>query len=327
MDELEEKWPSKTTLSQLNSAQTLLYEWVKLALTEKWHAVSSISQYFQNTYKFIERHFSQISLLDLDDEFLVDDLYPFVLKDMENYYQQKDSEVPTAVLSSFHRSLETLHDIDSVKFIGGSKINLATLQNQLLTEDEYQQCLSIVQKSKLDEASKKHISLSIILYRRLGLRKSEIFKLKIKDICLQSKNLHIHGIKYDRQKTIRGNRLLPYSALLTIDEMKQFEKYINNQSLEKNSEQNLLLFHDKVKIYSKTVVIQKVTAYIQALLHSVTGNHKVTIKSFRKTFASEVFLNLTMKDGLEDILKILHLKRLDLNKEIHRTFNRSVVVK
>lgn len=323
LNELEEKWPSKTTFSQLNSAQTLLYEWVKLALTEKWHAVSSISQYFQNTFKFIEKHFPQIYLLDIDDEFLVYDFYPFVLQDMENDYQKKNSEVPTAALSSFHRSLETLHDIDSVKFIGGSKLNLVTLQNQLLTEDEYQQCLSIVKKSKLDEASKKHISLSIILYRRLGLRKSEIFKLKMKDVCLQSKNIHIHGIKYDRQKSIRGNRLLPYSTLMTIDEMKQFEEYINNQSLEKDSENNLLLFDDKVKIYSKTVVIKKVTAYIQALLHSVTGNHKLTIKSFRKTFASEVFLNLTMKGGLEDILEILHLKRLDLNKEIHRTFNRS----
>ena len=323
LDALEEKWPFKTTLPQLNSAQTLLFEWIKLAITEKWHAVSSISQYFQNTYKFIERYFSQISLLDLDDEFLIDDLYPCVLKDMESYYEQKDSEVPTAALSSFHRSLETLRDIESVKFIGGSKINLATLQNQLLTEDEYQQCLSIVQKSNLDETSKKHLSLSLMLYRRLGLRKSEIFKLKIKDVCLQSKTIHVHGIKYDRQKTIRGNRLLPYSSLLKVDETKQFEEYINNQSLEKNSEKNLLLFHNQVEIYSKTVVVKKVTAYIQTLLLSVTGNRKVTIKSLRKTFASEVFVNLTMHDGLEDILKNLHLNRLDLDKEINRTFNQS----
>lgn len=320
---LEKEWPLKHTIPKLNSSQTLLFDWVSLALSEKWHAVSSISQYFQNTYKFIEQYFSKISIYDLDDELLIDDLYPCVLKDMGRYYEQKDSQIPTAALASFHRSLEILRDIQSVKFIGGTRINLASIQNQLITEDEYQLCLSIVQKSNLDEAFKKQISLSLTLYRRLGLRKSEIFKLKIKDICLKSKTIHAHGMKYDRQKTNRGNRLLPYSSLFSKSETEEFEEYIQNQLLGKNSKGKLLLFHNQVKIYSKAQIIETVTSYIQTLLQFVTGNPKVTIKSFRKTFASEVFVNLTMHDGLEDILKILQLNRLYLDKEINCTFNQS----
>ena len=305
----------------LNTAEILLLDWAKLALTEKRYAVSTISKYFQDTYKFICRYFSSISLDDLDEEFLFEDLYPEILHEMELYYEQKNSVVPTSALASFHSSLESLRGIDSIKFVSGTKIKFSSLQNQFITEDEYQACQQVIINSTLGESEKQHLSLTLLLYRRLGLRKSEVFKIKIKDICLSSKTIHVHGIKYDRQKSVLGNRLLPYESLLKENEIKQLEEFVQNQSLEQNSQKRWLVFHEKIEIYSKRVVTQKVTAYVQFILQSVTANPKVTVKSLRKTFASEMFLNLTMNENFGGMLKKFRINRLNLNTEVQQAFN------
>jgi integrase len=303
----------------LTLAEFLLINWVETALREKWHAVSSLSTYFQDVYKYIVNRFIFESIDFIDEEDLVEEFYPSILRTMQDHYGNKISDIPTSALASFHHSLAIRFGFEGLHFSGTKVESKASIQT-IISEPEFQACLSAIKNTpNCDEQTKTGLLIALIFYRRLGLRRMELFKLEPKNICLDSKTIHITGNRKGREKSPRGNRLLPYDQLLKPDEVTLLEHWTNNRSLSQDG--SYFLFNNQIEKHSEKVVVNKVSRFLTGVLRSIAKNQNLTIKSLRKTFASEVFINIAMYQDYSPLMKFIQINKINAAAGVDQSLN------
>ena len=299
--------------------EQLLLEWVEHELSNQRIVVSSIATYFSKIYQYIFPEFIRFaSLDDLDDEVLFETIYPRVLKRIDGDYADKSTDRPYPALSSFHQYLASCYGFENLHFSARKVSPEASIQH-IITEPQYQACLDAISQMKIDEELKIHLMIALILYKRLGLRKYEVFKLQVKDIFADAKMVHIHGNHIQAEKSNRGNRLLPYDKLLTAEEVKILERCVNTSSL--NTSNSNLLFEGLIQIYSRNSVQNRITSFLTMLVRSITRNQNLSIKSFRKSFASEILIQLGTSTDFRASSRFFEAQPEYLNDYIHKSFN------
>lgn len=299
--------------------EQLLLEWVEHELNSQRIVVSSIATYFSKIYQYILPEFMGFtSLDDLDDEVLFETIYPRVLKRVDGDYADKSTDRPYPALSSFHQYLATCYGFENLHFSARKLSPVASIQH-IITEPQFQACLDAISQMKIDEELKIHLMIALILYKRLGLRKSEVFKLQVKDIFTDAKMVHIHGNHIQAEKSERGNRLLPYEKLLKAEEVKILERVVNASSL--NTPNRNLLFDSLIQTYSRNPVQNRITSFLTLLVRSITRNQNLSIKSFRKSFASELLVQLGTSMDFEASSRFFEAQSEYLNDYIHKSFN------
>lgn len=315
-----ESFEFNNTKPALALIESLLIYWIKHELKKQHLDLSSIATYFSKIYPYLVQGFHQfMAMVEIDDQDLIEVVYPSVLNLIKKDYTQKKSDWPTSALASFHQFLAEKFDFTALHF-SKTQIQPEPSIQQIISEPEYQACLQALQNTpNTDELTRTSLALSLIFIKRLGLRPNELFKLQRKNVCLQSKTVHITGNHIQGEKSSRGNRLIPYSIFFTPYEQALLEEWIyQTQIIQPN---DFLLFNGMIKQNSYEAVIYRVSKFITALVRSVTGNHALSIKSFRKSFASEAFVNLFASLVPNIIQPTKALKQQDFTQHIKNSFN------
>jgi integrase len=307
----------ESAINPFSLVEQLLIEWVELELQNQQIAVSSITTYFSKIHAHIWDGFKDFKSIDeFDDNQLKNVIYPSILNKMKSHY---DDELPKSALSTFHAFLAFSYDFQELHFASNGIQALGSIQ-PIILEAEYQACLEAVdQASNCDQHTSTCLKLCLILYKRTGLRLMEVFKLKPKDICLTSKTIHITGNHIAAEKSSKGNRILPYSSFLKEDEIKLLEQWKTISTLETKTP-TYFLFDQQAQQLSHEEVTKFVTKFLEKIIRSVTGKSRISIKSFRKSFASETFVNLTLH-RYDFVAKLLEFKEANLSHEVLRSFN------
>lgn len=315
-------WESATIKEHsLNFIEATLVDWVKHNLNLKKIKVSSITTYYSKSYNFIAEYFYTIdSPDDLDIEILKLDIYPEIIRSIRDAKNNDDTKLPFSSLASFHSFLAGKYGLEQLHFSKEKFIQTVPSIQSTILESEYEACLKAIDKTpECDNETKTSLKIGLILYKRCGLRRIEVFKLKPKHICTISKTVHISGDSQRAEKSKSGNRIISYNALLTTKESQLLERWTQyTQSISKDT---YLLFGKTIQKLSFEVVVSKVERYYTLLLRSITGNANLSIKSLRKSFASDTFLNLTLGCEYKTLLDETCISNINARIQIEPSFN------
>lgn len=305
---------------EFSFAAMLLVGWLKKELQQKKIKVSSIATYFSTTYKVIGQSFKSFETVDqLEIEELKKDIYPKIINDILKVRNNPKAESPTAALTSFHNFIAGAFGLDYLHF-SQKKIKTISNMQPILLEPEYQSCLYAIDKSPdYDEATKTCLKIALTLYKRLGLRLMEVFHLRSENICLISKTIHSSGSRKKAQKSADGNRLLPYNILLNQGELELLERWA--VLVQSKSNQKYFLFGKNIEKQTLNTVASKVSNYLTQLIRSVANNPTLSIKSLRKSFASEAFLSLILFENHALVLGTTQLHQIKTDRVIRDSFN------
>lgn len=308
--------------SPLELASLLLIKWTMKRLAENHLKVSSVHTYFSKIYPYIDSNFKDLKSFEaLNNEVLKDKIYPKILKDMAGDYQQSTGEIPYSALTNFHNYLAEEFGCIYLIFIGRRVESIASIYPVIL-EEQYQACLKAIELDpETSSALKRDLKISLIFYKRLGLRKNELFKIQLKDVCLESKTIHISGKNFQAEKSSLGNRIIPYHQLLTKTEISLFESLVKKEQV--NKQHNFLLFALFIEEIGELTVRTKISRYLTLLIRSVTKDPNISIKSMRKSFASEIFLKICLGNNYQYLLNYSVLKQAKLPINLSTFFNES----
>ena len=302
LNELIEWKSTKSTENKIHFFAEILFEWICFELSKRNGTLqpSSVADYFSRLYNngIVDQFIGLQSIDDVNDSLLKDEIYPSFFAKLED-----KNSLLTAELSSLHDFL-TLFGFAPLHF-ENKKITSFSITENILTESEFKHSLDAIDAdSNTLKETKICLKLTLIFYRRLGLRRYEALKLNTKDIDLVSQTVHI--AKYEKTKA--GNRLLPYHLLLEETEIKLLENWVNKlrNTFEEKTEQLLFSFisypdeeQQKLKIYR----------YLTSLVRQITGKNDLSIKSLRKSFASEIALQILLQHNQALVLKTLDLRK------------------
>lgn len=261
----------------------------------------------------------------MNDEVLKNKIYPKILEDMAKSYQQSTGEIPYSALTNFHNYLTEEFGCIYLIFIGRRVESIASIYPVIL-EKQFQACLKAIELDpETSPALKKDLKISLIFYKRLGLRKNELFKIQLKDACLESKTLHISGKNFQSEKSSLGNRIIPYHQLLTKTEISLFESLVRKEQVKKqiNKQHNFLLFALFIERIGILTVRTKISRYLTLLIKNVTKDPRLSIKSMRKSFASEAFLKICLGTNHQALLNYTAFKQTKLPINLNKFFNQS----
>lgn len=294
-------------------AEQLLVDWIFYELESNTIQVSTIAGYFSNIHPFILKAFSDFtSLEEIDDALLIETIYPEVLSEIQKKYGPNHSHF-SAELNKFHQFFASSFEFAPLKFYG-SKIKCVPITHSTLNESAFQECLrAIDQDPNTSHDSKTALKLTLIIYKRCGLRLSEVFKIKSKDVLLEEKMIHSHGERNNSQKSRQGNRLLPYRLLMSDKEISLLESWVRRQPNDALNRPLLFGFLTKVK---SREISGRVESYLKTLMRSVTGDSSLTIKSLRRTFATDVFLKIALNDPSHPVTSKIDLLQRPPGQEL-----------
>ena len=317
-----EQFESNLKEYKLLLVEHLLINWIKHELDIKALAVSSITTYFSKIYGYVIIGFKEFSSIEeIEDDNLYDDIYPQILKSISEDYDLKNTVGPFSALGAFHTYLSEFYGFQDLHFSSGKVEKKSSIQ-PLLHEQQYQQILKFIDETPdCDKKTKSCLKLGFILYKKMGLRLGEIFKLQPKNICLESKTIHVSGNRISASKSERGNRLLTYDLLLDDKEMKLLSTWSENLTL--HPKVKYFLFDDLNQKYSNDIVLNRISHFYKTLIRSVTNNPKLSIKSLRKSFASEVFIKLSTHKNNRMVRSLYKIKDSSIQDHIHKVFNLS----
>ena len=280
-------------VSEYSFAEKILVDWVHYELELEAIQVSTIASYFSNIHGFILAAFSGYSHPEqLSDDLLIEVIYPDIISKIQKKHGLNHGHF-SAELNKFHQFFSSSFEFAPLKFIG-SKIKCVPVTHSTLNESAYQACLQAID---LDPDTTRDIKtalkLTLIFYKRCGLRLSEVFKMKSTDVVVEEKILHSHGERNGRQKSRQGNRLIPYGLLMSDKEIALLEWWVKRQP---DDAMHRPLLFGFLKAIKSTEISERVESYLKTLMRSVTGDSSLTIKSLRRSFATAVFLKLALAD-------------------------------
>ena len=173
---------------------------------------------------------------------------------------------------------------------------------------------AVLRSDNLTDNEKLDIELMTVMAYRLGLRVSEICKLRLCDIdCSAEGWVFVRENIYGNNKSSSSLRKIPAMVLMSNSEWDRFRRYVTNRRLYSESSKELL-FHqsfDKYTPWDKRYI----SAFVGALLRDISGLTDLVFHSFRHTALSN--LQLVIEQEWEAASKFMSID-VDQLKAIYR---------
>ncbi|WP_169543862.1 tyrosine-type recombinase/integrase [Sneathiella aquimaris] len=319
------KKEAKETLNAINieceaaqnkgNAYKLLSQW---AYDRRWmHSkleLATLRGYVSSMGSRLIDFASEVDLLGLDKDGF-DMLYREILQDVDTASaKQKISRG----LHNFHNFLVDEYAAVPLQgkgtFQGG--LALAAVDANILTFDEYQKCLAAFDSDRElmleDPKLVLIVKLIFIIGFRCGLRRSEVFKLRLADVHLSTRTEILVRPWWGRQlKTVASNRKIPVYKLLEPNELDLLERFTAQQTSEWGAVYSLI--HDSSDLFrngdsplfgyvSTTGLVlsrEVLFGHIHRVMRSVTGDESVRYHHLRHSFATWGMLRLSLAEQNE----------------------------
>lgn len=275
-------------------AELLLLEWVKHCAYDAQLAISSIQTYFEKIHKSIIKVFKGVNILDLDEDDLIENFYPKIFNDMRQHYRSES--IYTSELSSFHKFLSSEYGFTEFKFFSVRSKPVIHLSNaEIICFADYQNALNFILKDKsLNRFERQSLALCLIFYYRLGLRASEVIKLRLIDYIETDKLLHIVSNEHGKEKSRFGNRFADLTVL-SDSETEVFKSFLAKRNRSDFSGNSFLLFPQSAGV-TLAELTGKIRKYLTSIIQQSSRNNLLNLKSFRKSFASYSILNIQLSN-------------------------------
>jgi len=288
------------------SATDLVPRWVHSMLTQGGKnkaklALTTIKGYLSSTGKRLMASSGEADIAGLDVAGF-EDLYWLVLDDAES------GSLKRAIakgLSEFHYFLEnekfySAPSLSESLVLGVGNAGISVDAN-IISLDEYEQCLDALQKDLALNAYHKDLgliaALMFVIGFRCGTRRSEVLKLRLADYHPSSRaELLVRPWSNRRLKTKSSTRKLPIHALLTKTELKMLDDlYGKRCQQEGGGRRDSYLFalpEDGKDSISEESVFQQ----IHRVMRSVIGDPQLRYHHLRHSFATWTTLRLFLSD-------------------------------
>lgn len=250
-----------------------------------------------------------------------DDPAAMTLDDLQMLYGEIANEcepdsVTSAVktgLREFHCYLVRKHGLPHIRrldLVLGDDAHLMPVDANLVSVDEYLAAQSILDANLASGASADDVRIAklvLMIAFRLGLRRMEIFGLRIKDIQLHRRTITVLVREYDghRLKTANSKRTIPADALLDPTERKMLRAWAerrerevaptSNTGADVSSERLLAI----VSRGHKSLSHEGISDRVYAALREATGDRFLFIHHLRHSFATWTHLRLLVPDHPE----------------------------
>ncbi len=163
----------------------------------------------------------------------------------------------------------------------------------IMSMREYNTALSLLKNDPYMRKNERNINqIILILCYRAGLRSGEATHLKINDIDSCNWIIHIRTNALHRAKTLKSNRRIPVSLLLSEEEKQLIIKQIELVKQYHPNEDELWLFSDKASSYC-LVQLEKHTSRVSEAIKTASGDNSLRLHHARHSFANYLLLLMT----------------------------------
>lgn len=261
-------------------------------------APSSIQTYFSKVAPSLCEFAANESLTTFDyEDFL--DLYQDVIDSGDASSRSERAKI----LADFHTQIHEVFGVVHLDFRDLDVGNHETrTTGRMVMPWEYEQALTMLLTDKDANLHEQYINAAILIFCcRLGLRRQEVRRLKLRDFSLEDQVLHIrtHRISNEtvRVKSKSGNRRVPYFLFLNDTEMRLLSWCM--EQAEAQNKQSTPLFFDSMNPSEIRYMDSHFSRVIEAL-KLVTGDPSMRLHDGRHTFISFTATSLVLEDQQKD---------------------------
>ncbi|AWY01134.1 hypothetical protein A8139_14980 [Marinomonas primoryensis] len=263
-------------------------------------ATSTIQTYFSKVVPRLFEFAANQSLTTFDYEDF-SDLYQDIIDagDIENRADR------AKILVRFHSVIQEYFGVIKFDFRDlDVEANEGNLTGRIIMPWEYEQALSLLLSDKdLNEEERFTNVVILILSCRLGLRREEIRRLKLRDFSTEEQVLYVrtHRISKEtvRVKSKSGNRRIPCSLFLSAHELQILDSFIERAKGQKSK--SIPLFFDQVNPKEIRQMDSHFSRVIE-VLKLVTGDPDMRLHDGRQTHISFTATALVLNDKQSDMI-------------------------
>lgn len=226
------------------------------------------------------------------------DLSNFNSGDFEQLYQNILADAPkkqtyyiSGRLGDFHQYLNRYFNYPSAKIGKGTK-SIPHIRAGFISEPLFVSLCETIEQSHFSLSVKQQLISLVIIAYRLGLRISELLKLKLCDIeTSEQLLLAIRSNEFGDNKSVYSKRQLPINIMLTDGEYLHFNHFLARRRASASNHTQQLLFHAEGDPYTQ-LDQGFVSTYISSLLRILSPDTRWVFHHFRHTALSRLFLVL-----------------------------------
>ncbi|CUB06976.1 tyrosine-type recombinase/integrase [Marinomonas fungiae] len=263
-------------------------------------ATSSIQTYFSKLVPRLFQFAANQSLTTFGYEDF-SDLYQDIIDagDIENRAER------AKILARFHSVIQGYFGVIKFDFRDlDVEANDEGLTGRIIMPWEYEQALSLLLSDEDMSPEEQFTNAAVlILCCRLGLRREEIRRLKLRDFSIEDRVLYVrtHRILEEtvRVKSKSGNRRIPYALFFNAQELQILESCIERAKAQKNK--SIPLFFDPINSKQIRQMDSHFSRVIEAL-RLVTGDPDIRLHDGRHTHISFTSSALVLEDQQSDAI-------------------------
>lgn len=275
-------------INEWSVAGEALRDWYVHHLTERSNSLSTVSRYHSEIAKY---WFDGSANNDYSD---------FDSNDWEDFYESILENFTKPLNRSYRAGrLQDLHDFGAKHFgfspaivdaAGSGNKPAKYVHASYISHELYLSVRKALQRTvNLNRDEKLNIELMVVLAYRLGLRISEICKLRLCDVDVSEECwIFVRENIYGDNKSSSSLRKIPARVLMSGSEWNMFKAYLEKRRLYSESSKELL-FHpglDKYSPWDKRFV----SDVVGAILKDISGLSDLVFHSFRHTALSNLQL-------------------------------------
>jgi len=220
---------------------SILILWLSYLLEERKLKVSTVYKYYNSIGKEWILKTLDCDIYDFDEE----DFEGLYLSMLDGDISDKTKYFKAGCLERFHLYAHRNFDLPLLNVsLGVDKTTKKFVRAGFITENLFEAFCKSLENSNAKELHTKHCLLMIyILAFRTGLRRSELLKLRIKDI--ENSNiswLYVRNNKFGDNKSTSASRKIPLAILLKPHEKAQFDVFLSERKLLTKFSNDALLF-------------------------------------------------------------------------------------
>ncbi|GAA0834115.1 hypothetical protein GCM10009112_23740 [Marinomonas arenicola] len=263
--------------------------------------ISTIKTYLSTIGPALCELCSNTSLLSLDYDDLID-VYQGVIDMGEPTHTQSRSKR----LMDFHKQCRRYFPFPKVDWqdLDVPLVDEAITRN-IITHVEYERAFNLLENDQYLTPSEQESCLAVLIISyRLMTRRGETRRLRVNDWCVQSGLCSVRSNVFGSTKTVKGNRRIPYTVLMTTDEQERIHGFIEKA---KTQNGNSPLFCDSLfpnRIRSMDKTFNRVTEALQL----ATGDKSTRLYDCRHTGINFISTALQLSDSQTDPIA-LSIKR------------------
>jgi integrase len=198
-------------------------------------------------------------------------------------------------MRELHEHLVRHYQFDPVDPVDtfGKEAEVAVVEARIISVDEYYRADLVLKEYVFQQISPHLISVArlvLTLAFRTGMRRMEIFMLRLSDIHLEkSGDILVRPHAQRRLKSISSRRRIPICALMEPDELDRLNRWITQRKSKPGNENSELLFALPT---GDMVSVEGVVDLIHRALREVTGERDLHLHHLRHSFATWTYLKL-----------------------------------